>query len=72
MGVYNYRNVNEDHLKEIFGLYGAVSSVTVEYQYHTVISKGLAHVTMDSIEDAKKAIFGLNNGQIDGIITNPP
>lgn len=67
MECLSVRNVNEDHLKEIFGLYGTVSSVTVEYQYHTVISKGIAHVTMDSIEDATKAVFGLNNGQIDGI-----
>lgn len=60
------RNVSEDHLKEIFGCYGTVTDVTVEYQYHTIISKGIAHITMNSVDDAKKAIFGLNNGQIDG------
>ena len=59
--------MNENHLKEIFGCYGTVSKVTVEYQYHTAISKGVAYVTMGSIEEANKACIGLNNGQIDGI-----
>lgn len=54
-------------MKEIFGCYGTVSKVTVEYQYHTAISKGVAYVTMGSIEEANKACIGLNNGQIDGI-----
>lgn len=54
-------------MKEIFGCYGTVSKVTVEYQFHTTISKGVAHVTMGSVEEAKKACIGLNNGQIDGI-----
>ena len=57
-------------MKEIFGCFGTVSSVTVEFQYHTSISKGVAHVTMESVEDAKKAVIGLNNGQIDGMFLN--
>ena len=59
--------MSEDHLLEIFGCYGKVLSATVDYHYHTTISKGRAVVVMETIEDAKKAIEGLNNGQIDGI-----
>ena len=60
------RNVNEDHLKEIFGCFGGVKDVSIQYRPRTHLSSGSAVVELDSEEDARKCIDGMNNGQIDG------
>ena len=61
------RNVNEDHLKEIFGCFGNVKDVSIQYRPHTHLSSGSAIMELNSEEDAKKCIDGMNNGQIDGV-----
>ena len=61
------RNVNEEHLKEIFNCFGHVQEVSIEYRPNTHLSKGIAILTMESEEDAKKCVDGMNKGFIDGV-----
>ena len=60
------RNVNEEHLKEIFNCFGHVQEVSIAYHSNTHLSKGTAILTMESEEDAKKCVEGMNKGFIDG------
>merc|ERR1719197_1404132 len=62
------RNVNEEHLQEIFGLYGKVKETTLAVDKNVGLPKGYAHIEMSSEHDAEKAVAGLHNGQIDGNI----
>ena len=61
------RNVNEEHPKEIFNCFGHVQEVSIEYRPNTHLSKGIAILTMESEEDAKKCVDGMNKGFIDGV-----
>lgn len=60
------RNVSEKHLKEIFGHFGEVKDVSIQYLPHSSISSGTAYIVMASEEDVEKAIKGMHKGQIDG------
>merc|ERR1719197_2101908 len=60
------RNVNEEHLQEIFGLYGKVKETTLAVDKNVGLPKGYAYVEFSSERDAEKAITGLHGGQIDG------
>ena len=56
----------EQDLKELFQQFGEVSSVKVVTDRDTGRSRGFGFVEMDSDEDAKKAIAGLNNKEVEG------
>lgn len=56
---------NEDDLRTLFSEAGAVSNVEVIKDRDTGSSKGFAFVTMESQEDADKAIEMLNGRSID-------
>merc|ERR1712070_621415 len=60
------RNVNEDHLQEIFGLYGKVKETTLAVDKNVGLPKGYASVEFSSEREAEKAVEGLHGGQIDG------
>merc|ERR1712054_78562 len=60
------RNVNEDHLQEIFGLYGKVKEVTLAVDKNVGLPKGYAYVEFSTEREAEKAVEGLHGGQIDG------
>merc|ERR1711865_1370120 len=60
------RNVNEDHLQEIFGLYGKVKETTLAVDKNVGLPKGYAYVEYSSEREAEKAVEGLHGGQIDG------
>merc|ERR1711959_14182 len=60
------RNVNEEHLQEIFGLYGKVKETTLAVDKNVGLPKGYAYVEFSSEHDAEKAVAGLHGGQIDG------
>ena len=64
------RNVNENHLKEIFGCFGIVDNVSIDYREGTKIPTSTATVMMHSIEEGEAALKGMNNGQIDGSVTD--
>ncbi|EPR57531.1 RNA recognition motif-containing protein [Toxoplasma gondii TgCatPRC2] len=60
------RNVREEHLREIFGLYGVVTSCTVAVDKVAGIPKGYAYVEFDSVREAELAREHLNQGMLDG------
>ncbi|KAJ3396166.1 hypothetical protein HDU92_003838 [Lobulomyces angularis] len=55
------KNINDDHLKEIFGAYGEVSSVEIPFDKRT-------YVQFTNSKDASNAIEYMNGGQMDGTI----
>ncbi len=60
------RNVTDEHLREIFGIYGAVLSVEVQMDRQVNLPKGWANVEYETAEDADRAVQHLNGGQLDG------
>lgn len=60
------RNVNSEHLQEIFGLYGKVASAEVMMDPTVELSKGVAYVQFEAQADAEKAVAGLEG------VTSPP
>lgn len=61
------RNVNKNHLLEIFKSYGNIKSVDLPVdRYHPHLSRGSAFVEFERPEDAEKAIKYMDGGQIDG------
>ena len=59
-------STSEDELREMFGQFGAVSSVRIIADKFTGQSKGFGFVEMESADDAKKAIDGLDKSQLGG------
>ena len=57
---------SENDLTDLFVQFGEVESVKVITDRDTGRSKGFGFVEMDSDEDAKKAIAGLNNKEVEG------
>jgi len=62
------RNVNEDHLREIFGNYGKVRDAALAIDRVVGLPKGYAYVQYASEYDAERAIAHFHGGQIDGNI----
>ncbi|PFH32542.1 RNA recognition motif-containing protein [Besnoitia besnoiti] len=60
------RNVREEHLRELFGLYGVVTSCTLAVDKVAGIPKGYAYVEFDSVQEAELAREHLNAGMLDG------
>jgi len=57
------RNVNREHIIEIFSIYGTVKSVEMPSdRNHPEFSRGYAYVDFDSSEDADKAVQHMNGG----------
>lgn len=59
-------HTGEDDLKKLFEQFGAVSSAKIIADRETGRSRGFAFVEMDSDDEAKEAIKGLNNKEIEG------
>jgi RNA recognition motif-containing protein len=59
-------HTGDDDLKKLFEQFGAVSSAKVISDRETGRSRGFGFVEMDSEAEAKKAIEGLNNKEIEG------
>ncbi|CAK0894720.1 unnamed protein product, partial [Prorocentrum cordatum] len=60
------RNVNQEHLKEIFGNYGKVKDATLAIDKVVGLPKGYAYVEFSSEREADSAVSHLHGGQIDG------
>jgi RNA recognition motif-containing protein len=56
----------DDDLRKLFEQFGAVSSVKIITDRETGRSRGFAFVEMDSDAEAKEAMKGLNNKEIEG------
>jgi RNA recognition motif-containing protein len=59
-------HTTDDNLKELFGKFGAVSSAKVITDRETGRSRGFGFVEMSAESEAKEAIQGLNNKEIEG------
>ncbi len=60
------RNVNEDHIKEIFGTFGTVKSVELAIDRVVNLPRGFAYVEFEERADAEKARMAMDGGQLDG------
>eukprot|EP00397_Hematodinium_sp_SG-2012_P051605 GEMP01060550.1.p1 GENE.GEMP01060550.1~~GEMP01060550.1.p1 ORF type:complete len:186 (+),score=45.10 GEMP01060550.1:72-629(+) len=60
------RNVNDDHLKNIFGSYGKIQNAAISVDKTVGLPKGYAYVEFEHLKDADKAAECMHQGQIDG------
>ena len=57
------RNVNKDHIQEIFALYGAIKYIDMPNdRIHPNTSRGHAYVEYENPDDAEKAIKYMDGG----------
>ena len=59
-------HTSDDDLRKLFEQYGAVSSAKVITDRETGRSRGFGFVEMGADEEAKEAIKGLNNKEVEG------
>jgi RNA recognition motif-containing protein len=59
-------HTSEDDLRKLFEQFGAVSSAKVITDRETGRSRGFGFVEMGSDDEAKEAMKGLNNKEIEG------
>ena len=59
-------HTTDDDLRKLFEQFGAVSSAKVINDRETGRSRGFGFVEMDSDAEAKEAMKGLNNKEIEG------
>ncbi|KAF9962064.1 hypothetical protein BGZ72_010670 [Mortierella alpina] len=62
------KNVTEEHVREIFGLYGKIKSVHFPINHRFRFNMGFAYVEYETREEALVALEGWNGGQLDGEI----
>lgn len=60
------RETTAEHLREVFGEYGAVADAVVVTDRDTGSSRGFGFVTMENRKDAPSAISGLSDSTLDG------
>lgn len=65
VGNLSYR-ATEDELRQAFGQYGDVSSVSIITDRDTGRSRGFAFVEMTNADEARTAIESLNNQEVAG------
>ncbi|KAG8093714.1 hypothetical protein GUJ93_ZPchr0012g21069 [Zizania palustris] len=58
--------VTERELKDYFSREGRVTSCHVVLERHTLVSRGFAFVTMDTVEDAERCVKYLNQSVMEG------
>lgn len=59
-------NTNDAELNELFSKFGTVSSAKVIMDRETGRSRGFGFVEMDSDDEGKDAMLGLNNKEVEG------
>ncbi|HEV8282795.1 MAG TPA: RNA-binding protein [Chitinophagaceae bacterium] len=59
-------HTTDDSLRELFGKYGSVSSAKVITDRESGRSRGFGFVEMSEEKEAREAIQGLNNKEIEG------
>ncbi len=65
VGNMNY-NTTEDSLRDLFSGYGDVTGINMITDRYTGRFRGFAFVEMETDEEAKKAIDGINGKELDG------
>ncbi|XP_063711109.1 RNA-binding protein with serine-rich domain 1-B-like [Symsagittifera roscoffensis] len=74
------KNINKEHINEIFGVYGKLKNVDMSRDsVHVHLHKGYCYVEFESGEDAAEAKKFMDGGQVDGqeitvqyVLTNAP
>ncbi|KAL8295964.1 hypothetical protein RB597_009019 [Gaeumannomyces tritici] len=64
------KNVNEDHLQEIFGTYGQIVDLDLPVNRQLGTNRGTAYILYAREPDAEAAIAHMHEGQIDGATVN--
>ncbi|KAH8660680.1 hypothetical protein BGZ60DRAFT_471613 [Tricladium varicosporioides] len=64
------KNVNEDHLREIFGLYGEIRDLDMPMNRQFNTNRGTAYILYTTEADAEAAIAHMHEAQIDGASIN--
>lgn len=59
-------STTEEELQELFSAFGPITSVRIVTDKFTGMSKGFGFVEMESEDDARKAIEGLNGSNLNG------
>ncbi|KAI9229251.1 MAG: hypothetical protein DHS80DRAFT_9182, partial [Piptocephalis tieghemiana] len=62
------RNVTEAHLHEIFGVYGTLDRVFMPKDRRSGMHRGEAILDYAEVDDAKRAIAHMHQGQLDGAV----
>lgn len=60
------RASKESDIQSLFAQYGTVAACDLVVDEKIGVSKGIAHIDMPIIGEAKNAISNLNNSQLDG------
>ncbi|TKA69419.1 hypothetical protein B0A49_05494, partial [Cryomyces minteri] len=64
------KNVNEDHLREIFGAYGAIVDLDMPMNRQFMTNRGTAYICYEAVGDAESAIIHMHEAQLDGAVIN--
>ncbi|KAK3988454.1 hypothetical protein QBC44DRAFT_243683, partial [Cladorrhinum sp. PSN332] len=64
------KNVNEDHLKEIFGQYGEIEDLDLPVNRTSGTNRGTAYILYVDEASAESAIAHMHEAQIDGAVIN--
>ncbi|OCK86329.1 RNA-binding domain-containing protein [Lepidopterella palustris CBS 459.81] len=62
------KNVNEDHLREIFGAYGQIQDIDLPMNRQFNTNRGTAYIMYYEIADAERAIAHMHEAQLDGAV----
>lgn len=64
------KNVNEDHLREIFGQYGTIRDLDLPMNRQFNTNRGTAYILYVNETDAESAIAHMHEAQLDGAVIN--
>ncbi|KAK2796223.1 hypothetical protein FQN51_009505 [Onygenales sp. PD_10] len=64
------KNVNENHLREIFGTYGEIRSLELPMNPQFMTNRGTAYILYYEAADAEAAISHMHEAQLDGAVLN--
>ncbi|KAK2737123.1 AAA+-type ATPase [Myotisia sp. PD_48] len=62
------KNVNENHLREIFGAYGEIQSLELPMNRQFMTNRGTAYIHYNQPADAEAAIAHMHEAQLDGAV----
>ncbi|KEY65745.1 hypothetical protein S7711_05575 [Stachybotrys chartarum IBT 7711] len=64
------KNINEDHLYEIFGQFGPIKDLDLPINRTFGTNRGTAYILFDHLSDAEAAIAHMHEAQVDGAVIN--
>ncbi|KAK8201145.1 kinase-like domain-containing protein [Phyllosticta paracitricarpa] len=64
------KNVNEEHLREIFSKYGHIQDLDMPINRSFMTNRGTAYIMFDTTESAESAIAHMHEAQLDGAVIN--